>query len=101
MIFFSFLLGFQNGEVLDIQHIAKIIGQVILFFIITLGIGLYIYPRFNFPFKNKQGKGFTFILILGFAAGELVEHMSLHFIIGAYFAGLFFDEKSLTKNSMI
>ncbi len=97
MVFFSFVLSFLNGEVLDMQHIALIIGRVILFFIITLGIGLYLYPRFTFPFKHKQGKGFTFILILGFAAGELAEHMGLHFIIGAYFAGLFFEEKIVNQ----
>lgn len=70
---------------------------MMVFFSVTLFTGLFIYPRLTFPFRNKQGKGFTFILILGFAAGEFAEHLGLHFIIGAYFAGLFFEEKIVNK----
>lgn len=97
MIFFSFFLGFISGETVDINHIMIITGKVFLFFSVTISIGFFIYPRLTFPFKNKQGKGFTFILVLGFAAGEFAEHLGLHFIIGAYFAGLFFEEKIVNK----
>jgi len=97
MIFFSFVLGFLSGEALDINQIMIITGKVILFFFISLSVGLFIYPRLTFPFKNKQGKGFTFILILGFAAGEFSEHLGLHYSIGAYFAGLFFEETIVNK----
>ena len=97
MIFFSFVLGFISGETLDVNQMMLITGKVLLFFTITLSIGLLIYPRLTFPFRNKQGKGFTFILVLGFAAGELAEHLGLHFIIGAYFAGLFFEEKVVNE----
>jgi len=93
MIFFSFVLGFLKGEAVDVSQIMVVAGKVILFFSVTLSIGLLIYPRLTFPFRSKQGKGFTFILMLGFAAGEFAEHLGLHFIIGAYFAGLFFEEK--------
>ncbi|RLA22040.1 MAG: hypothetical protein DRQ62_08565 [Gammaproteobacteria bacterium] len=97
MIFFSFVLGFLRGESFDIAHMAIISGKVILFFTLTLVIGIFLYPRLTFPFRSKKGKGFTFILILGFAAGELAEFLGLHFIIGAYFAGLFFEEKVVNK----
>jgi len=97
MIFFSFVLGFISGETLDVNQMMLITGKVLLFFTITLSIGLLVYPRLTFPFRNKQGKGFTFILVLGFAAGELAEHLGLHFIIGAYFAGLFFEEKVVNE----
>lgn len=97
MIFFSFVLGFISGETLDVNQMMLITGKVLLFFTVTLSIGLLVYPRLTFPFRNKQGKGFTFILVLGFAAGELAEHLGLHFIIGAYFAGLFFEEKVVNE----
>jgi Kef-type K+ transport system membrane component KefB len=97
MIFFSFVLGYLSGDAVNINHIMIVTGKVLLFFFITLGIGLLIYPRLTFPFRNKQGKGFTFILVLGFAAGEFAEQLGLHFSIGAYFAGLFFDEKVVNK----
>lgn len=97
MIFFSFVFGFLSGEAVDISQIMVVTGKVILFFSITLCVGLFIYPRLTFPFRNKQGKGFTFILVLGFAAGEFSEHLGLHYSIGAYFAGLFFEEKVVNK----
>ena len=97
MIFFSFVLGYLSGDAVNINHIMIVTGKVVLFFFITLSIGLLIYPRLTFPFRNKQGKGFTFILVLGFAAGEFAEQLGLHFSIGAYFAGLFFDEKVVNK----
>jgi len=97
MIFFSFVLGFLSGEAVDISQILIVTGKVMLFFSVTLSLGLFIYPRLTFPFKSKQGKGFTFILVLGFAAGEFAEHLGLHFIIGAYFAGLFFEESIVNK----
>ena len=97
MIFFSFVLGFLKGDAFDIAQIAIVSGKVILFFSVTLTIGIFLYPRLAFPFRSKKGKGFTFILILGFAAGEFAEHLGLHFIIGAYFAGLFFEKKVVNK----
>ena len=97
IICFSFVLGFLKGEAMDINQIILVIGKVVFFFSVTLSIGLLLYPRLTFPFRNRQGKGFTFILILGFAAGELAEYLGLHFIIGAYFAGLFFEEKVVNK----
>ncbi len=60
MIFFSFVLGYLSGDTVDITHVMIITGKVILFFTVTLGIGLLVYPRLTFPFKSKQGKGFTF-----------------------------------------
>jgi len=97
MIFFSFVLGYLSGDAVNISHLLIVTGKVILFFSIALSIGLLVYPHLTFPFRNKQGKGFTFILVLGFAAGELAEHLGLHFSIGAYFAGLFFDETVVNK----
>lgn len=92
MVLLSFVVGFYHDDIMDINHFMFITGKVLLFFAVTLAIGLQLYPRMAFPFRSKQGKGFTFILILGFAAGEFAEHLGLHFIIGAYFAGLFFQE---------
>ncbi|NYT47515.1 MAG: cation:proton antiporter [Candidatus Methanofishera endochildressiae] len=96
-MFFSFVLGFIKGEAFDLMQMAIVSGKVILFFTVTLSIGIFLYPRLTFPFRSKKGKGFTFILVLGFAAGEFAEHLGLHFIIGAYFAGLFFEEKVVNK----
>ena len=63
------------------------------FFGVTVSFGILVYPRLTYAFRNKQGKGFTFVLILGFAAGLFADLIGLHMILGAYIAGLFFEEK--------
>ena len=51
-------------------------------------------PEFDEPIDAMI---YMIIAALGFAAGELAEHLGLHFIIGAYFAGLFFEEKVVNE----
>lgn len=97
MIILSFVLGFIRDEVFELSQVMLATGKVVLFFAVTLLIGFFIYPRLTFPFKQKQGKGFTFLLVLGFSAGEFAEHLGLHYMIGAYFAGLFFDTSVVDK----
>ena len=97
LVFFSFVLGLLDGEELSLVKIGLVTGKILLFFAVTLFVGLFIYPRLKFPFQNKKGKGFTFILLLGFASGLFAEWIGLHVIIGAYFAGLFFEEKVVNK----
>jgi Kef-type K+ transport system membrane component KefB len=61
MIVFSFVLAFLNDDAVGITHLRVVMGKVILFFTVPLGIGLFLYPRFTFLFRSVQGKGFTFI----------------------------------------
>lgn len=97
LIVFSFVLGLLRGDQLTWMHIALVTGKIILFFSVTLVIGFFIYPRLKFPFHSKNGKGFTFILVLGFLAGLFAEFIGLHVIVGAYFAGLFFEERIVNQ----
>ncbi len=98
LVIFSFVLGLLDGEELSLIRIGIVTGKIFLFFSVTAFIGFYIYPRLKFPFQSKKGKGFTFVLLLGFLAGLFAEWIGLHVIIGAYFAGLFFEEKVANKN---
>ncbi len=47
----------------------------------------------NHPFRNRDGKGFTFVLVLALGFGLFAETIGLHIILGAYLAGLFFSEE--------
>jgi Kef-type K+ transport system membrane component KefB len=93
LVMFSVVLGFVRGESLDAAAIAWIITKVALFFGGVIAVGYYIYPLFRHPFRNRQGKGFTFVLILGLGFGLIAEAIGLHIILGAYLAGLFFEPK--------
>ncbi len=97
LIMFSIVLGFINSGAVDLAGILWIIVKVLLFFSVTTSVGYYLYPLFEHPFHDKEGKGFTFVLILGLCAGLFADAIGLHIILGAYMAGLFFDEKVASK----
>ncbi len=93
LLFFSLVLNVLNGQALNLESIFTIFAKVIVFFGIVIGIGVWLYPYFKHPFQNRDGKGFTFLLVLGLAFGLFAEAIGLHIILGAYIAGLFFREE--------
>ena len=93
LLFFSLVLNILNGQALDLESIFAIFAKVIVFFGIVVGTGVWLYPYFKHPFQNRDGKGFTFVLVLGLSFGLFAEAIGLHIILGAYMAGLFFREE--------
>ena len=61
-------------------------------------MGTFVYPRLTLPFRAEGGKGFTFVLLAAIAAGLFAEAIGLHMILGAYLAGLFFEERVAHPN---
>ena len=93
LVAFSFALGImQHGDV-DATTMAWIALKVTLFFGGGLAIGYWFFPLLKHPFRNRDGHGFTFVLVLGLGYGLVAEAIGLHIILGAYLAGLFFEEK--------
>lgn len=97
LMLFSVVTGIVNAETFDIVSIIIIIIKVTLFFGVVIGVGQWIYPFFHHPFRDREGKGFTFVLILGLTFGLLAEAIGLHIILGAYLAGLFFREEVASR----
>jgi len=93
LVAFSFAIGIiQHGDV-DALALGWIALKVALFFGGGLAIGYWGFPLLKHPFRNRDGHGFTFVLVLGLAYGLVAEAIGLHIILGAYLAGLFFEEK--------
>lgn len=92
-IMLSVLLGFKETGMLDPMSIAIIIGKVILFFSSVLLIGEKILPSFNKIFQSNKSKAFTFTLLIALSFGLFAEWIGLHYILGAYLAGLFVKEE--------
>ena len=84
-------LGSNQGGI-NWFHFALIMGKVILFFAIAIGIGIWLYPKIGQHFSSRSSKGFTFALVMALMFGMLAEIAGLHLIIGAYMAGLFVRE---------
>ncbi len=98
LVFFGLIIGVLSGGSFEPVNIAITLGKVVLFFGVAVLLGRYVYPRLTLPFRSEGGKGFTFVLLVAFAAGLFAEAIGLHMILGAYLAGLFFEEKVAHPN---
>lgn len=98
LVFFGLIVGVLSGGSFQVSDVLWTLFKVVAFFGVAFAMGRYIYPRLTLPFRTEGGKGFTFVLLLAIAAGLFAEAIGLHMIIGAYLAGLFFEEKVAHPN---
>jgi len=75
--------------------------KVLLFFGVVLALGRVILPYLAPYVLNRSGsKGFTFALIVALLFAMLAESIGLHFVVGAYLAGMFVREE-ITDNALM
>ena len=98
LVVFGILVGVLAGGELEPASVALTLLKVVAFFGVATLLGRYIYPLLSLPFRARGGKGFTFVLLTAIAAGLFAEAIGLHMILGAYLAGLFFEEKVAHPN---
>ncbi|MEJ2492448.1 MAG: cation:proton antiporter [Desulfuromonadales bacterium] len=89
-----------EADGLNLLLILSLMLKVITFFIVTIAVGVWIYPYIGKYFSAREAKGFTFALIMAFLFGFFAELAGLHIIIGAYLAGLFVREGVVDKDLM-
>ncbi|HKK70360.1 MAG TPA: cation:proton antiporter [Candidatus Krumholzibacteria bacterium] len=72
-------------------------GKVLLFFAVTVGFGRWILPRIGRVLHLSRASEFPFstVLVTALAFGVLAEQLGMHFILGAFMAGLFFQRGTL------
>ncbi len=94
-VILSILLGvIAGGGAIAPLDILFIVGKVLVFFMGTILIGVKLVPFFKKHIFSKPGhKAFTFTLIIAFTFGWFAELIGLHYILGAYLAGLFLKEE--------
>jgi Kef-type K+ transport system membrane component KefB len=71
--------------------------KVLAFFAITITIGVFVFPlggRFMRRIKQREFE-FSALLVGALAFAVLAELLDLHFIVGAFMAGLFFGRKTI------
>jgi Kef-type K+ transport system membrane component KefB len=75
----------------------RLSGQILLFLAIVTGIGLYILPRLERVLDSSVVEEFEFsaLLAASFGFAVLAEAMHMHFILGAFAAGLFFTKRTM------
>jgi len=98
LIFFGLVIGVLAGGEFEPMILLVTLGKVLGFVAVAVVLGKYVYPRLSLPFRSEGGKGFTFVLVMALALGLFAEAIGLHIILGAYLAGLFFEEKVAHPN---
>ncbi len=87
----------QTGELPELQGLLIVGGKIVFFFAITFVIGHYLFPRIGKTLSRFQAGEFELsamlVVALGFAL--LAEQLHLHFILGAFMAGLFFGRQAV------
>jgi Kef-type K+ transport system membrane component KefB len=87
----------RSGEFPDMAALSWLIGKIVLFFVITTSIGLYLFPRIGKMIRSFSAEEFEFsaLLIAALAYSLIAEKLGLHFILGAFLAGLFFVHRTI------
>lgn len=87
----------KSGSLPDPASVAWLIGKVALFFAIATAIGLYLFPRLGKVVQSFSAEEFEFsaLLIAALAYAFIAEKLGLHFILGAFLAGLFFVHRTV------
>ena len=94
LLMLAFLVGLvKSGTLPDWFTFVQIVGGVIIFFLVTFVVARVIIPRFaKFATKFKTAEfEFTLLLLGALTFSILAEALHLHFILGAFVAGLLFD----------
>ena len=90
----------RTGEMSDPAGLLWLAGQILLFMGIVTAIGLYILPRLERVFHHSVSEEFEFsiLLVVAFGFAVLAEALQMHFILGAFVAGLFFTKRTMDSD---
>lgn len=96
----SLLIGMINGESHTTATIALLLLKIGGFFLITIPFGWFVFPAIGRYFKLflVEEIDLSMLLIAAFAYAVLAELLGLHFIIGAFLAGMFFQRQIVAQD---
>ena len=87
----------RTGGFPDASAVLLLIGKVLLFFLVAWVVGRYVLPRLGRLVKKTLAEEFEMSALLIAALGYslLAEVLGMHFILGAFLAGLFFVRRTI------
>lgn len=87
----------QTGTLPEASDLVLLAIKIVAFFAITGAIGIWVVPRISHLIGKAKAQEFelSVLLVTGFAYAYLAEELGLHFILGAFVAGLFFRRSEI------
>lgn len=102
LLIFAGIVSFADTGVFEFQKLLVVSGKALLFFAVTISIGIYLLPKIGSYLSKSKIKNstfyFTVILIVTFGYSELAELAGMHNILGAFMAGLFIKDNLFPRN---
>ncbi len=91
----------NTGQVPDWQGLVWLLGKVVVFFVLASLMGKYLFPLIGRLLKKTRAEEFEFSMLLIAALGYavLAENLGMHFILGAFLAGLFFVRGTIDEST--
>ncbi len=91
------VIGENGSSAAGSGIVLLLIGKVLVFFVVTIPVGIFVFPWLGKYLKNLHFPEveFSILLIGALAYAIFAEVMGLHFIIGAFLAGMFFHAKAV------
>jgi Kef-type K+ transport system membrane component KefB len=83
----------ETGNVPDLTTFSILLVKVVAFFAVTIALGAHVYPRVSRGAKALQAASMELSALAAVALGYglLAEALGMHWILGAFVAGLFFE----------
>jgi Kef-type K+ transport system membrane component KefB len=83
----------RTGELPAAAEVALLAGRIALFFVISLAAGRWLVPRIGNAVAEARSPELEFsaVVVLGLGLSLLAEWLGLHFLVGAFVAGLSFS----------
>jgi Kef-type K+ transport system membrane component KefB len=90
-----------HAEPLSLSAIALLGGEIALFFAITLAVGWYVLPRLGRLVQRfkLQHADLSLLIVWALLSAVLAEHLELHFVVGAFAAGVLFRRRTIDEQS--
>lgn len=89
----------SSGTMPSLPDIFMMIFSICAFFATTIVIGRFVIPRIGRVLLKTRSAEFEFsaVLLYGLGSSYLAEAMGLHFILGAFMAGVFFNRTTVNE----
>ena len=83
----------ERGAVPGVTELLWILLKVAFFFVVTVGLGSKVYPAVSRRIKRLEAASheFSTLILVSFAYCLFAEFLGIHWIIGAFMAGLYFE----------
>ena len=90
----------QTGGLPDPASLGLLLGKVVLFFAVAGAVGFFVLPKLgSLVGRHVQVDELelSFLLVVAFGYSVLAEALAMHFIVGAFVAGLFFGRRTVDE----